>query len=272
MAYCDRCGAYIPDGWTSCPACGYDSEQEAKQNQQAAAAKAHQAEQEKYDREEAEKRRAQRQAYDKVWAENEQRRRREEEEFRRRQQEQEERAREERRRREEEERSREESTGGVRVTVEPDGTKNVRVGDRVHVTVSPDGTRKVIVDNKEKFHVKSDVDLDFGKAGDKLRDFLNSEPVTRAEQTFSTAGDKLLPLLSYLGPLCFIPLILGQNDFTKFHARQGLRLVIWSAILGAVGSMFGIGWAFTIFQVLMSIIGVKNVLNGEEKKLPYIGG
>ena len=109
-------------------------------------------------------------------------------------------------------------------------------------------------------------------AGDKLRDFLNSEPVTRAEQTFSTAGDKLLPLLSYLGPLCFIPLILGQNDFTKFHARQGLRLVIWSAILGAVGSMFGIGWAFTIFQVLMSIIGIKNVLNGEEKKLPYIGG
>ena len=248
MAYCDRCGAYIPDGWTTCPACGYDKEQEAKQAQQAAQAQAYQEQQEKYAREEAEKRRAQRQAYDKVWAENEQRRRREEEEFRRRQQEQEERIRQERERH-----SQEQDKGGVRIYVDADGSKNVHIGDKVHVVVNADGTKKVEV-------------------GDRVRDFVNSGAVNRAEETFEKAGGKILPLLSYLGPLCFLPLILGNDSFTKFHARQGLRLFLWSTILEGLGTMFGIGWAVGFFQILMAIIGIKNVINGEEKKLPYIGG
>jgi uncharacterized Zn finger protein (UPF0148 family)/uncharacterized membrane protein len=269
MAYCDRCGAYIPDGWTACPGCGYDKEKETAQAQQAAAAQAHQAEQEKFAREEAEKRRAQRQAYDKVWAENEQRRRREEEEFRRRQQEQEERNRQERERRRQEQ-----DLGGVHVYVDADGRKNVRVGDRVHVVVNADGSKEVKVDGMAQEYGDADrkSDFDFGKAGDKVREFVNSDAFNKAEETFSTAGGKILPLLSYLGPLCFIPLILGKDRFTSFHARQGLRLFIWSAVLEAVGGFFGIGWAVGFFQILMSIIGIKNVINGEEKKLPYIGG
>ncbi|MGX8693143.1 MAG: hypothetical protein ACSW8E_05225 [Clostridia bacterium] len=267
MAYCDRCGAYIPDGWTACPGCGYDKEKETAQAQQAAQTQAHQAEQEKFAREEAEKRRAQRQAYDKVWAENEQRRRREEEEFRRRQQEQEERA-----RREREQQSLEQDEGPVQVTVDPDGTKRVRVGDKVHVIVNPDGTKKVQVGEKERYYAKSDFDFDFGKAGDKVRDFVNSDAFNKAEETFSSAGGKILPLISYFGPLCFIPLILGKDRFTGFHARQGLRLFIWSAVLEALGSFIGIGWAVGFFQILMAVIGIKNVINGEEKKLPYIGG
>lgn len=39
MAYCDNCGAYIPDGQKKCLACGFDAEQEA-----AAAARAQKAE------------------------------------------------------------------------------------------------------------------------------------------------------------------------------------------------------------------------------------
>ena len=38
------------------------------------------------------------------------------------------------------------------------------------------------------------------------------------------------------------------------------------------GRMCGIAGTFAIFQILMAVIGIKNVLNGEEKKLPYIGG
>ena len=246
MAYCDRCGSYIPDGWTSCPACGYDPEHEAAQ-QQAAQAQAHREEQEKYAREEAEKRRAQRQAYDKVWAENEQRRRKEEEEYRRRQQEQEERSRKERERH-----SREQSDNGVNVTVDPDGTKNVRVGD------------------KERYYDRSDIEA--GLRGEKVKEYITSDTVNKAGASAEKAVGKLIPILSYIGPLCFIPLILGKDHFTGFHARQGLRLFIWGAILQAVGGFFGISWAVGIFQVLMAIIGIKNVVNDEEKKLPYIGG
>lgn len=248
MAYCDRCGSYIPDGWTVCPACGYDKEQEEKQNQRAAAAQAHQQEQEKFVREEAEKRRAQRQAYDNVWAENEQRRRREEAEFRRRQQEQQDR------------RQQEQNIGGVHIVVDADGTKKVQIGNKVHVVVNADGTKKVEVDDMGRDSEENKFNFDF-------RD------TNRVEETIEKAGGKILPLLSYLGPLCLIPLLIGNSDgFTRFHARQGLRLFIWSAILEGLGTMFGIGWAVGFFQVIMAIIGIKNVINGEEKKLPYIGG
>lgn len=38
MPYCDKCGAYIPDGQTVCLACGYDSEAEQKQETGSASA------------------------------------------------------------------------------------------------------------------------------------------------------------------------------------------------------------------------------------------
>ena len=32
MAYCKKCGAYIPDGLTACLACGFDENLAAKEN------------------------------------------------------------------------------------------------------------------------------------------------------------------------------------------------------------------------------------------------
>ena len=268
MAYCDRCGAYIPDGWTDCPACGYNKGSEAAQ-QQAPQAEAHRAEQEKFAREEAEKRRARRQAFDKTWVENEQRRRREEE-LRRRQQEQ-----EEQRRQEQERLSREQTKGGVRISYDEDGTKNVHVGDRVHVVVKPDGTKQVQVGGQEHTNVEFDIEEKLGKAGKKVREYFNADTVNKAGTTAEQTVGKLMPILSYLGPFCFLPLILGTDDFTRFHSKQGLRLFIASKILQAIGGIaFGsmVGVAVEIFQVLMAVIGIKNVVNGEKKKLPYIGG
>ena len=40
MAYCDKCGAYIPDGQKKCLACGFDSEEEAAKAAQPAQAEA----------------------------------------------------------------------------------------------------------------------------------------------------------------------------------------------------------------------------------------
>ena len=36
MAYCEQCGAYIPDGQTKCLACGYDESEKPKGNTAAA--------------------------------------------------------------------------------------------------------------------------------------------------------------------------------------------------------------------------------------------
>lgn len=78
MAYCKKCGAYIPIGETACPACGYDPEAEGRAEKEA---------------EERRRREAARKAeQERTWAaqekkrEEEERRRREEEEDRARRQ------------------------------------------------------------------------------------------------------------------------------------------------------------------------------------------
>ena len=38
MAFCKKCGAYIPIDETACPACGYDPEEEARKAAEAEAA------------------------------------------------------------------------------------------------------------------------------------------------------------------------------------------------------------------------------------------
>lgn len=96
MAYCSHCGAYIPDGQSVCLACGFDPAAEKQREAEAqAAAYAYQEEAARREedlRAEVERRRAERQQSDRVWAENERRRRQMEEEFRRTQEEKEKRA------------------------------------------------------------------------------------------------------------------------------------------------------------------------------------
>lgn len=97
MAYCDKCGAYIPDGQSKCLACGYDAEEEKRK----AAAQAQRAEFKKSNsaagaphgmyneelRAKYEEQRKKQQEQSRIWAERERERREEErrEEERRRQ-------------------------------------------------------------------------------------------------------------------------------------------------------------------------------------------
>ena len=87
MAFCDKCGAYIPDGQTECLACGYDeAEKERIEQEQAAAAAAAEREEEKdtgkyYSfsneelREKLEEQRRKQQEASRKWAEQEKQRR-----------------------------------------------------------------------------------------------------------------------------------------------------------------------------------------------------
>ena len=89
MAFCDTCGAYIPDGQTECLACGYDEAENARieQEQAAAAAAAAAEKEEKKDtgnyysfsneelREKLEEQRRKQQEASRKWAEQEKQRR-----------------------------------------------------------------------------------------------------------------------------------------------------------------------------------------------------
>lgn len=97
-------------------------------------------------------------------------------------------------------------------------------------------------------------------------------------KTEETKKEKVNPIaiLSYLGILVLIPLLVEKKDeFVKFHARQGLVLFIgeiatmfvsWIPIIGwFLGFLVGILW------LVLSIIGIINVLNGKKTLLPVIG-
>jgi len=97
----------------------------------------------------------------------------------------------------------------------------------------------------------------------------------------------VMAILSYLGPLCLIPLLTGEKDETvKFHVRQGMVLLIGEVIVWVVfgfllGSMWRT-WGFlglmgmiqnlaSLFLGILSIIGIINVISGQQKELPVVG-
>jgi len=57
-----------------------------------------------------------------------------------------------------------------------------------------------------------------------------------------------------------------NNPFTKYHAKQGLALLIIGTVVSILTCGFG-----SILPLVLAIIGVINAANGEMKELPAIG-
>nr|CAX83782.1 Magnetosome protein MamF [uncultured bacterium] len=86
---------------------------------------------------------------------------------------------------------------------------------------------------------------------------------------------QLMAALSYLGILCFVPLLMNRNDeYVAFHARQGLIIWMWGVLAIFALYLPGIGkWAFSISMLavaVFSIIGLVSVLLNRAWKLPFI--
>lgn len=92
------------------------------------------------------------------------------------------------------------------------------------------------------------------------------------------SNEKLCAILSYL----FIGIIwyfiddeMKKSSFAKFHAKQGLVLLITDIIFWVVASIPFIGWIlmpiFYIVLLVLLVVGIVNVANGKEKGLPIIG-
>lgn len=105
-------------------------------------------------------------------------------------------------------------------------------------------------------------------------------------------NNKAMGILSYLGLLCLVPLFAAKDSpFAQYHAKQGLTLAIlctgypilkaiiskilyqisWSLGLSLSLPLNLIGAAVSIFSLVVAIIGIVNVCNGEKKELPLIG-
>ncbi len=85
----------------------------------------------------------------------------------------------------------------------------------------------------------------------------------------------ILGVLSYLGVLCFIPLMASDKDeFVLFHARQGLVLWGWSVLAGISLLVPGIGTTFfaisAMIVIVLSIVGIVSVTMRKAWKLPLV--
>lgn len=86
---------------------------------------------------------------------------------------------------------------------------------------------------------------------------------------------RVMAALSYLGILCFVPLMLAQDDeFVQFHARQGLVLWMWGVLAIFALSLPGFGkWFFSFSGMVimtLSAIGLVSVLFQRAWRLPVI--
>lgn len=102
------------------------------------------------------------------------------------------------------------------------------------------------------------------------------------------SNDKLYGILAYLGLLVLVPILAGKTEFSRYHANQGLVLLILDIILcAAIGIVSGIliviaPWVGVIVASVLGgivglailifvILGIVNVVNEKMAPLPIIG-
>ena len=88
-------------------------------------------------------------------------------------------------------------------------------------------------------------------------------------------NDKLMGVLAYLGVLVIIPIVAGgDSKFVKYHANQGLVNVLFAIAIFVLGTILtfipGIQilmlffWVFYFVPTVFAILGIINVVNGEQ--------
>lgn len=86
------------------------------------------------------------------------------------------------------------------------------------------------------------------------------------------AKHRVLAALSYFHILVLIPLFFSRgNQFIRFHARQGLALLVLWVVALFLFYLPILGW-ITLFLCLVSLIlGLINVAGGKRRVLPVLG-
>lgn len=84
---------------------------------------------------------------------------------------------------------------------------------------------------------------------------------------------KVLAALSYFGIICFLPLIVSpDDDFAKYHAKQGIVLLVCSLAIDFIASFSsGIAGLLSLARIYLIYRGLMNATHNRKEELPYIG-
>lgn len=110
----------------------------------------------------------------------------------------------------------------------------------------------------------------------KTTEETSAEAEQVSEGSKKEEDNKLMGILSYIGVLCLIPLLTKKDDeFVFFHAKQGLVLFIAEVLAAFVAAIPLLGWIIapiaSLVWIVLSIIGIINVLGDKTKELPLLG-
>ena len=141
------------------------------------------------------------------------------------------------------------------------------------------------------------------QVGDDERFCPNCGQAVQAAPAQASADDdvkanKGISVLSYFGPLVFIPMFTRKNsEYAQFHARQGFTLFVVDVAITIINSLLGlikvtktrevwgipveyrgtpwfislICWLLAVGIAVFAIMGLINCLSGKKKELPLIG-
>lgn len=122
----------------------------------------------------------------------------------------------------------------------------------------------------------------YQNAKSKVETVLNTKDATGEYDPKDIEDNKVICALAYIPVLFFLPLVAcpKNSKFAKFHANQGLLVLILAVVCNVVGSLIGLIPVFgTIVWSLLGLLifgaflfGLINTLQGKAKELPLIGG
>ena len=122
--------------------------------------------------------------------------------------------------------------------------------------------------------------------GGLVDQFKNTKDYTDQFDPTDIAQNKALSILSYIGPLVLIPIFCAKHSkFARFHANQGLVVLIASAAAGILNTICGyltaVAWPFVLLELpaallslgitALAVLGIINAARGKAKEVPLIG-
>lgn len=107
--------------------------------------------------------------------------------------------------------------------------------------------------------------------------FNNTDDETRKFTQEEIASGKILACASYLGFVSIIIYFGVSNNYSKYHAKQGLNLFILESIVSIISTAMEFSIIISLFTFILSIIliifgfiGIYYAAKGYAKKLPFI--
>ena len=111
---------------------------------------------------------------------------------------------------------------------------------------------------------------------------------TNEFDTQDIAENKVISVLAYIPILFWLPLVAGNSKFGRFHANQGLILLLYCVVFGIVNAIIGVvlGWIPIVGAIITGLLGIVAWISslalmiygmvctgtGNAKELPVIGG